>query len=175
MERTCAQCLEQHATMEVSERPIVGFCSEACRKAFYSDATHATSEVVRLPGGRGAALDLRAETAQNSAFRRELFTVPERLQLVVMAIAPGDEIGFEEHAETQMFYVESGRGLAVVEGATFALYRGTSVIVAGGAQHNIINLSKRRHLRLHTLYAPPHHAAGTVDYTRPLRAADLAS
>jgi len=51
---------------------------------------------------KGYVTDIESATLQNSDYRRVLFT-GRNTQLVLMNIAPGDEIGLETHAEHDQF------------------------------------------------------------------------
>ena len=62
----------------------------------------------------GYSINLEEKTLQNENYREVLYTAPLS-QLVVMSIAPGDEIGFEVHAEHDQFIrVEAGVGDAII-------------------------------------------------------------
>jgi len=101
----------------------------------------------------------------NEAFRRELATT-QRLQVVLMCLQPGEDIGAETHEDTdQVFVVVKGEGRAVVGEQSFAIEKGVMVIVPAGTSHNLLNDAGET-LRLYTIYVPPHHAPGTVHLTR---------
>jgi mannose-6-phosphate isomerase-like protein (cupin superfamily) len=92
----------------------------------------------------------------NHDFRRVLVTTP-RLQVVLMALSPGEEIGMETHEDTdQVFYIVKGEGRAVVGGESHAFKRGSMVVVPAGTPHNLIN-DAGEGLKLFTIYVPPHH------------------
>jgi mannose-6-phosphate isomerase-like protein (cupin superfamily) len=101
----------------------------------------------------------------NRDFRREVVTTP-RLQVVLMALSPGEEIGMETHGDTdQLFYIVKGEGRAVVGGESHPFERGSMVVVPAGTPHNLIN-DAGESLKLFTVYVPPHHPPGTVQATR---------
>lgn len=101
----------------------------------------------------------------NHAFRREL-TTTDRLQVVLMCLQPGEDIGEETHADTdQVFVVVKGEGHAVVDGKSEVIEKGSMVIVPAGMRHDIVN-DAGESLRLYTIYVPPHHPPGTVHLTR---------
>lgn len=113
----------------------------------------------------GFIADIEERTEANRDFRHVLFTGPN-LQLVLMSLAPGEDIGEEVHEHTDQFFrVESGRGEARVDSRTEPIEAGTSVVVPAGTRHNIRNTG-RGPLKLYTIYAPPEHAEGTVHRTR---------
>lgn len=95
-------------------------------------------------------------TEQNKDFRRVLYTAGH-IQLVVMSLRPGEDIGEEVHKLDQFLRVESGRGVAAIDGVKHVLAAGSGVIVPAGARHNLINTSQRKPLKLYTIYGPPAH------------------
>lgn len=108
--------------------------------------------------------NIEQEVLKNEFFRKVLYT-DERVQLVVMALQPGEDIGEEVHQLDQFIRVEQGEGKAVMDGAEQALADGVAVIVPAGVRHNIIN-GQGGMMKLYTLYAPPNHPAGTVHKTK---------
>ncbi len=89
------------------------------------------------------------------------------MQLVLMTVPPGQSLGLERHMRsTQFVRVEAGRGVAYVDRREVALRDGSAVLIPPGAFHNIVNLSRSRHLRLYTLYSPPEHARDCVEQTQ---------
>lgn len=104
-------------------------------------------------------------TKTNTDFRRVLYTGPH-LQLVLMALKPGEAIGSEVHAtHDQFFRVEKGEGQIKIGGAKILIKAGDAVVVPAGVRHNLTNTGKKR-LRLYTLYAPPNHADSLVEPTK---------
>ena len=109
--------------------------------------------------------DIETLTVENRDYRRVLFT-GTHLQLVLMSLRAGEEIGEEVHdGHDQFIRVEKGKGEVWIDGERGQLRNGTAVIIPAGARHNIVNTGEKR-LRLYTLYAPPEHADGTVQATR---------
>ncbi|MFC7405212.1 cupin domain-containing protein [Georgenia alba] len=100
-----------------------------------------------------------------SDYRRVLWT-GEHSQVVVMTIAPGDDIGEETHPDNdQILSFVSGSGKAVVDGEEQFVAAGDIVAVAAGQRHNFINVGKSP-LVLYTVYGPAHHADGAVHPTK---------
>ena len=65
---------------------------------------------------KGFVDDIRSRTDNNRDFRRVLYTGPH-MQLVLMALAPGEEIGEEVHEDTDQFFrLEEGRGVILIDG-----------------------------------------------------------
>jgi len=114
---------------------------------------------------KGYVHNIEGETLANGNFRKVLYT-DERLQLVVMALQPGEDIGMEVHRLDQFLRIESGEGKAILDGEEQAIADGSVVIVPAGTNHNIVNTSSDKPMKLYTLYAPPNHAPGTVHKTK---------
>jgi mannose-6-phosphate isomerase-like protein (cupin superfamily) len=87
------------------------------------------------------------------------------MQLVVMCLQPGEDIGAEVHDVDQLFYIVDGEGRAVLDGREQKVDKGMVVCVPAGMQHNVISENDEA-LQLFTIYAPPEHAAGTVHETK---------
>jgi mannose-6-phosphate isomerase-like protein (cupin superfamily) len=114
---------------------------------------------------KGFVADIEELTEQNSDFRRVLYT-GKNLQLVLMAIQPGEEIGEETHADRDQFFrVEKGKGEVWIDGHRSKIKSDDAIVVPAGARHNIKNTGDKP-LRLYTLYAPPEHRDGTVQATK---------
>jgi len=114
---------------------------------------------------KGFVADIEELTEKNGDFRRVLYT-GKNLQLVLMAIEPGGEIGEEIHANRDQFFrVEEGKGEVVIDGHRSKIKADDAIIVPAGARHNVINTGDKP-LRLYTLYAPPEHRDRTVHATK---------
>jgi mannose-6-phosphate isomerase-like protein (cupin superfamily) len=106
-------------------------------------------------------------TVENEYFRQVLFT-GEHMQLVVMCLQPGEEIGNEMHADVDQFFrIEAGEATFVLNNADKQVaHDGDAVVVPAGIWHNVINTSATEKLKLYTVYTPPEHADGTVHKTK---------
>ena len=114
---------------------------------------------------KGYVDDIEKLTEENGDFRRVLYTGKE-MQLVLMALKPGEEIGSEVHEDRDQFFrVEAGRGEVVIDGNTTPVRADMAIIVPAGARHNVRNTGEAP-LKLYTLYAPPEHREGTVHATK---------
>jgi mannose-6-phosphate isomerase-like protein (cupin superfamily) len=114
---------------------------------------------------KGYCDDIEKATTTNRDFRRVLYT-GHHLQLVVMTLQPGDEIGSEVHEDRDQFFrVEDGEGVVVIDGKDNPVEDGSAVIVPAGARHNVINRGSAP-LKLYTLYGPPEHKDGVVQATK---------
>lgn len=111
-------------------------------------------------------------TERNNYFRHVLYT-PKYMQLVLMSLAPGEEIGREVHKRTDQFFrIEKGRAIFLFDHGRgsrqtrFEARPGDAVVVPAGTFHNVVNRSRTRPMKLYTIYAPPHHPPGTVHRTK---------
>lgn len=108
---------------------------------------------------------IEVDTVDNTDFRRVLYT-GAHMQLVLMSLLPGEEIGAEVHADNDQFFrFEKGTGTVIVNETSYAVSDGDVVIVPAGAQHNVINTGADA-LKLYTIYAPAHHKDGIVRATK---------
>lgn len=119
----------------------------------------------------GWTADIERETLQNETFRTVLFT-GSQMQLTVMSLLPGEEIGLEVHDDTDQFIrVEAGRAHVTfgrtedTVDETHELSDDDAVIIAAGTWHNVVNAGDGP-LKLYSLYSPPEHPDGTVHATK---------
>ena len=121
---------------------------------------------------RGFIGDIEEQTEANHDFRRVLFTGPH-MQLVVMSLQPGEELGEEVHVSTDQFFrVEEGKGRIWMNGNAAEIGSDMAIVVPAGTRHNIENTGHKT-LKLYTLYAPPQHVDGTVHRTKADAAVDV--
>ncbi len=114
----------------------------------------------------GYVTNIEKKSLENNYFREVLFTGPHS-QLVLMSIAPGDDIGMETHKNVDQFFrIEKGIGRAVLDGKEYDLEDGSAVVIPAGTEHNIINRSKSEPLKVYTIYSPPNHPDGTIHKTK---------
>lgn len=114
---------------------------------------------------KGFVEDIEELTEDNDHFRRVLYT-GKHLQLVLMALKPGEEIGEEVHAgHDQFFRVEKGKGEVVIDGTRTKIKGDDAIIVPAGARHNVVNTGDKP-MKLYTLYGPPEHRDGVVRATK---------
>lgn len=104
-------------------------------------------------------------TTENTDFRRVLYT-GEHMQLVLMSLLPGEEIGLEVHEENDQFFrFESGFGTVIIGETQYSVVDGDAVIIPAGTPHNVINTGVDA-LTMYTIYAPAHHKDGIVRATK---------
>lgn len=113
----------------------------------------------------GYVADIDTLASANSNFRNVLYTGPN-LQLVLMSLAPGEDIGSEIHRDRdQFFHIESGTATVEIDGRARDAVAGSAILVPAGAEHNVINTG-RAPLKLFTLYGPPNHLDQLVQKTK---------
>ena len=114
---------------------------------------------------KGFVDNIQSRTEGNRKFRHVVYTGPH-LQLVLMSLQPGEDIGEEVHEDTDQFFrVEQGRGTVLIDGIETPIESETAIVVPAGARHNVRNTGGTP-MKLYTIYAPPHHADGTVQATK---------
>jgi mannose-6-phosphate isomerase-like protein (cupin superfamily) len=110
----------------------------------------------------GYLTNIEKKSLENDYFREVLFTGPYS-QLVVMSLAPGEDIGLETHGDVDQFVrIEAGQGKAILNGEEHDLADGSAVVIPAGTQHNIVNSSPSDDLKLYTIYTPAEHPHGTI-------------
>jgi len=117
-------------------------------------------------------VNIEEATKQNNTFRTALWTGCH-LQLTLMSINVGDDIGLEIHHDLDQFIrIEQGQGLVQMGDNRNNLdfqryvYDDFAFIIPAGKWHNLINIGNIP-LKLYSIYAPPQHPHGTVHVTKP--------
>jgi len=117
--------------------------------------------------------DINKFTLDNQYFRDVLWT-GRQLQLTLMCIKPGEDIGLEIHPQTDQFLrIEQGQALVLMgHGPQELNYRQTAcedfaILIPAGTWHNIINTGTCP-LKLYSIYAPPNHPRGAVHPTKEI-------
>lgn len=109
--------------------------------------------------------DIEKLTEENENFRKVLYT-GQNIQLVLMSLRAGEEIGEEVHSDRDQFFrFETGSGEVWIDGVANPVQADSGVIVPAGAMHNVINTGTEP-LRLYTIYGPPEHIDGTIHKTK---------
>lgn len=119
----------------------------------------------------GWSADIEQATLDNDTFRTVLWTAPS-MQLTVMSLQPGEEIGVEVHPDGDQFIrVEEGQAEVRMGQARDDLSEvrqledDWAVIIPSGTWHNVVNRGSST-LKLYSIYAPPEHPDGTVHQTK---------
>lgn len=150
--------------------------------SMYSDACSDTApmynwDFTRAPielkdyGNFPFVVNINEATKQNNTFRTALWT-GDHLQVTLMSINVGDDIGLEIHPTVDQFLrIEEGQGIVKMGNSKDNLNfeRRVSddyaIMIPAGTWHNVINTGKIP-LKLYSIYAPPHHPHGTVHRTK---------
>ena len=88
--------------------------------------------------------NIEEETVQNDNFRKVLWT-GQHSQLVLMSLNPGE---------------------VIADGMEYEIRNGSAIVIPAGTEHNIINTSTDRKLKLYTIYSPAHHKSGVIHATK---------
>ena len=115
--------------------------------------------------------DMETMSKVNNTFRSALWT-GTYMQLTVMSIQPGEDIGVEMHPDADQFFkIEEGDGLLAIGNSkdslsfTQTVEDDDAIIIPAGTWHNLSNTGDVP-LKLYSIYAPPQHPYGTVHQTK---------
>ena len=161
----------------VSHHPII---QNAILQAFASQRDNAlrinflreqTGSSLQDFGSNPFVVDIEKVTTENNTYRTALWT-GDLLQVTLMSIDVGDDIGLEVHPETDQFIrIEEGQGLVQMgdtqDDLTFEqyAYADYAVMIPAGKWHNITNTGSTP-MKVYAIYAPPEHPFGTVHETK---------
>lgn len=116
-------------------------------------------------------VNIEEAARQNNFFRIALWT-GKHLQLTLMSINVGEDIGLEMHPNLDQFlHIEQGEGLVQMGNTKDNLHYQAKVchdyviFVPAGTWHNVINTGSVP-IKLYSIYAPPAHPHGTVHKTK---------
>ena len=114
---------------------------------------------------KGYIANIEALTERNQDFRRVLYT-GKHMQLVVMTIRPGEDIGEEVHDSTDQFFrIEKGEGELRIDGVASRVRSDDAFIVPGWRQPQCSEHRQGPAQALHDL-RPPEHRDGIARATR---------
>lgn len=135
--------------------------------------TYKDEDLIKLKdyGPKPFVVNIEEATKQNDAFRTALWT-GSHLQLTLMSIDVGEDIGLEMHPNLDQFIrIEEGEGLVKMgykkDNLNFQakVYDDFAFIIPAGTWHNLINTGNKP-IKLYSIYAPPQHPFGTVHETK---------
>lgn len=122
-------------------------------------------------GPKPFVININEVTKQNNTFRTALWT-GNHLQLTLMSLNPGENIGLEIHPNLDQFIrIEEGQGLVRMGYRKDRLdfqekvYDDFAFIIPAGTWHNLFNTGSKP-LKLYSIYAPPQHPHGTIHETK---------
>jgi mannose-6-phosphate isomerase-like protein (cupin superfamily) len=101
---------------------------------------------------------------KNDFFQKEVYR-DSKVQIVLMSIPAGEDIGMETHPADQTTFFVSGEGQAVVDGGHTKVSANHLIVIPKGAEHNIVNKGSGP-LKLFSVYAPPAEPAGVAHKTK---------
>lgn len=154
-------------------------CTTSNQQSDSSNTGKEASSTVELKdfGGTPLVIDIEDYTLQNESFRTTIWT-GEFMQLTVMSIPVGGEVGLEVHDDIEQFLrIESGKGKVMMGDTEDNLDFMRSVddddviLVPVGKWHNIINIGDKP-LKLYSIYAKPEHPFGTIHVDKNASDAD---
>lgn len=126
---------------------------------------------MRDHGREPFVIDIEEASVQNSHFRTALWT-GSHLQVTLMSLNPGENIGLEMHPDVDQFLrIEGGQGRVQMGARRDQLSferevrEESAIMVPAGMWHNLYNTGDRP-LKLYSIYAPPEHPFGTVHRTK---------
>lgn len=146
--------------------------ASCCRTApAAQEQTSAEEIVLKDYGAEPTVLDIERYTLGNDNFRTAIWT-GGNLQVTVMSIPVGCDVGLEQHHDIDQFLrIEQGTARVMMGDSEDDLefVREASddfaILVPAGKWHNIVNTGDRP-LKLYSIYAPAEHPRGTVHRTQ---------
>jgi|SRR5690625_4956074 len=127
--------------------------------------------VLKDYGKQPFVINIEEAAEQNNTYRTALWT-GDHLQVTLMSINVGEDIGLEIHPETDQFLrIEEGHGIVQMGSSknnlTFQrnVREDSAIMVPAGTWHNVTNTGNKP-LKLYSIYAPPHHPFGTIEQTK---------
>lgn len=137
----------------------------------YNSGFRQVSTDLKDNGPNPFVVNIEEATTQNNTFRTALWT-GNHLQVTLMSIPVGSDIGLEIHPSTDQFIrIEEGQGLVRMGNTKDNLNfqrqvtDDFAIMIPAGKWHNIVNTGSKP-LKLYSIYAPPHHPHGTVHQTK---------
>ena len=122
-------------------------------------------------GPQPYVVNIDEATKQNSNFRTALWT-GTHLQVTLMSIKVGEDIGLENHPNLDQFIrIEDGQGIVRMgkskDNLNFqAKVRDDfAIMIPAGTWHNIVNTGNKP-LKVYSIYAPPQHPQGVVQVNK---------
>ena len=115
---------------------------------------------------KGFKSNIEKDALKNINFRKVLYT-SKHLQVVLMSLKPGEEIGAEVHKNVDQFFrFEGGSGKCIIDGKEYKVENGDAIVVPAGSEHNVINTDIAEGLKMISVYAPPRHKDGIINDTK---------
>lgn len=141
------------------------------RQLEYWNVYDDTRNKVKDFGRKPFVVNINEAAKQNNTYRTALWT-GNHLQVTLMSINVGDDIGLEIHPNIDQFLrVEQGQGVVQMgktkDNLNFVqkVYDDFAIMIPAGTWHNVTNTGNTP-LKLYSIYAPPQHPFGTVHLTK---------
>ena len=116
-------------------------------------------------------VNINQAAKQNNTYRTALWT-GKHLQVTLMSLNVGEDIGLEIHPNVDQFLrIEQGQGIVQMgkskDNLNFVrnVYDDSAIMIPAGTWHNVTNTGNIP-LKLYSIYAPPNHPFGTVHVTK---------
>jgi len=145
---------------------ILSACNDSPQNEKQSNGSTLKQDTIKKSTMKGFNNNIEKETLKNEDFRNVLYT-SKNLQLVLMSLKPGEDIGSEIHVNSDQFFrFESGKGKVIVNDNEYTVEAGDVIVVPLGSRHNVINTDSTEELKMYTIYAFPQHKVGIVRATK---------
>ena len=108
--------------------------------------------------------DMIELAGKNELWQKEVYR-DAKVQIVLMSIPAGEEIGMEKHPADQTTYIVDGEAQFVIDGHSTKAVANHLVVIPKGAEHNVINKGSGA-LKLFSVYAPPAEPEGAAFRTK---------
>ena len=143
--------------------------SETSLNSFYPFSNERA--ISKDQGMKPFVININEATKQNNTYRTAVWT-GAHLQITLMSINAGDDIGLEIHPNVDQFLrIEQGQGIVQMgkskDNLSFQknVYDDYAIMIPAGTWHNVTNTGKTP-LKLYSIYAPPNHPFGTLHITK---------
>ncbi|MDX8046728.1 cupin domain-containing protein [Gracilibacillus sp. S3-1-1] len=137
----------------------------------YRSYTGDSSNYLTDYGPNPFVININEATKQNNTYRTAVWT-GDNLQVTLMSIDVGKDIGLEMHSDVDQFLrIEQGQGIIRMGSNKNNLdferfiYDDSAIIIPAGTWHNLTNAGNIP-LKLYSIYAPPNHPFGTMHATK---------
>lgn len=138
---------------------------------FFSSLRYEENNFLKDYGPEPFVININEATKANNNFRTALWT-GNHLQLTLMSIDVGEDIGLEIHPDVDQFIrIEEGEGIVKMGNSKYNLdflrkvEDDFAILIPAGKWHNIVNTGNKP-LKLYSIYAPPHHPHSTIHKTK---------
>ena len=118
-------------------------------------------------------IDIQKATNNNQNYRTALWS-GNHIQVTLMNLAPGEDIGLEIHPHVDQFlYIVEGIGRVEIGNQKDHLpfqqlaYKDDAIFIPEGSWHDVTNIG-HQNLKLFSIYGPPNHPWGTIHQTKEI-------